>query len=170
MSILDLQVSILTDMLDDAEANIRDYYLVKRGLEITPVYAFVTPTGKGPIIHTPWRNEIEKGLMVSQIKVIARKEQATAVMLIAEAWQSRLAIEDPKLCPADCPDREEVVMAIATNGFVTESRSWKIIRRGKKNQRVTDLIRQGDGHGQCSGGRLIDGIISLPTEASTTIH
>jgi hypothetical protein len=123
----------LDKMLELAEGQTR-HMLIGTKEQLMPVFFILTGEDEIMIVGTPWRGDTEKALISAQLREMMKECEAKAYLFITEAWISpqpkgwKLGDPDDGLAPSERPDREEIVQAMAVNGFETKFRNWKIIR------------------------------------------
>jgi hypothetical protein len=102
--------------------------------ELMPIFALVNSTGGLDLIGCPWADEEEKAIMVAKVKRQIRASAAVAYSFVTEAW---MATQDHEyepgrdLRPTQRADRQEVVIACATDGKDTRWGRWAIERNAK---------------------------------------
>jgi hypothetical protein len=135
--------------------------LIERGEpEVTGMYHLVAPAGgTDAVIICPWRDEKDKLLAIAKVKEIAHRMRAEAAMFCGEVWmvvrdRPPTSADDP---PAQQPDRQECVFAVATDGNQTIAKTWQIVRM-RPGGPVLALVEQKEKIGDFQG-RLIDGLI-----------
>jgi hypothetical protein len=141
--------------------------LIKRHeQDLVATYLLFRPTADGgldiDIVPCLWRNEIEKQLMLLEVKKLARERGAVALSFVAECWLATRTKDNPRrdLPASEDPQRREVVMAAATDGKAKAIGSWQIVR-DKPGGRIMALVEDFspaavDGTFE---GRMIDGIL-----------
>ena len=101
-----------------------------------PMAAFcvvVSATGERTIIELLFRNRNEKTYVLAGLRQLMRDSGAVGYAIVSEAWAAP-DLPDPgcdaKLVtlPADHPDRYELLIAVASDGFNSQCRQWKICR------------------------------------------
>lgn len=111
--------------------------LIERGhRQLLPTFLFVTDGGEATLIGCPWQNDFEKQLMVAGVRLTLRDAGARRYSFITEAWfapaPKDAPIEEVKKMRASLrPDRQEGVIAFATDGVTTKWRQWSIKRDWK---------------------------------------
>jgi hypothetical protein len=102
------------------------------------------------VLQMPWANDDEKLKAVRYAREEMKKHGgALAYSFLTEAWMSKLTMPEaarvpgldnvpPELLPRNRADRQEIVSAMATNGFETKHASWTIVR-DKSSGAVVDL-------------------------------
>ena len=123
--------------------------LIGLGEDLMSSFVIVYPT-EIHIIQTPWQNDDEKTVAVAYVrKEMTKHGGALAYSYVSEAWMSKLTMPEaarvpgldnvpPELLPRNRADRQEIVSAMATNGFETKHASWVMIR-DKGSGAVVDL-------------------------------
>jgi hypothetical protein len=117
--------------------------LVERHLPaLEPCWVLDEPDGQLRIIGTPWSDEHEKEIAAKIMRLHMRQHHTRAYSLVTEAWTAKAPEGwDPDTPlpqrPAERPDRQEVVIAVATDGRENQWRSWAIKRDW--NERVVAL-------------------------------
>jgi hypothetical protein len=108
---------------------------------LVPAWVMVDAKGKVEIVGTPWRNDIEKTIMVAAMRLGMRKNGIVAYSLVVEAWAASAPPGwkegDPHVPPAEDPKRREIVVALATDGKETVWRQWVMHR--DYNEQVVKL-------------------------------
>jgi hypothetical protein len=104
--------------------------------ELTPFFVLVGPTGERQVIDTPSDDQLEKWLFLETMRKRMRENGTVAYAFIAEAWRAPDEWESrqPVIArPSKHPDKVEVVMASATDGFSSVWGQWDIRRDAKGN-------------------------------------
>ena len=94
------------------------------------------------VLQMPWANDDEKLKAVRYAREEMKKHGgALAYSFLTEAWMTKQPVtwnEETGVLPRDDPNRQEVVCAMATNGFETKHASWAMVR-DKRSGRCVDL-------------------------------
>lgn len=119
--------------------------LIGLGQPLMPSWVYIDGTNQLHVLATPWRSDQEKVQVGTQMRRILREAQAQAYSLVVEAWAARAPAgwkPDQKvpIRPSNRPDRQEIVVAFATDGERTEWRRWEIVRDWQES--VTALNEQ----------------------------
>jgi len=155
----------LEELVDLAEAHVRDYLLTKGEKELTPMWHLISRKEKSDaVVATPWGGDFEKQLAVAKVKEIAREIDAEAVCFTTECWmldstrikhpggplpntswhRDRAMRNMPR--PSQSPDRIEAVIIVAHDGVNTKARSLQMIR-DRPGGRLISLIDYAPGFG-----------------------
>jgi hypothetical protein len=120
--------------------------------ELTPTFLMVS-AGEHIFMPAPWRSEGDKAAILEAAREIMKEAGVIRYSVISEAWTAaqpegwKPGMPQGPL-PADRPDREEVVIAIAADKTTAKSRIWRIVRgeagsivdlRHDPGQQMTDL-------------------------------
>lgn len=129
------------DILDTLLATSEFYaqlLIVLEGQDLYPTWAMINQK-YDPLVHsTPWNSWLEKRLAAAFIKHELARHKAIAYSFVTEAWQAKEPKEgEPWHGASEVPDRQEIVVAFATDGTTTKWRRWKMIRDGAG--KVTEL-------------------------------
>jgi len=99
---------------------------------LMPSWLYIDQEHRIHLVGTPWRNEIEKKAAGMQMRKIMLEAGAVAYSVVVEAWTSTQAKGwepgHPHIEPRLDPERQEIVLAFATDGKTTEWRRWDIVR------------------------------------------
>lgn len=133
----------LDELLLLAEVAIHDLLIDQGQPELGAVYHLVAPLGKHDlIVQCLWNNDQEKAAVVADVRQRAQALGAIAVLFMTEAWAVHRPLawtpgphDDP---PAEHPERQEIVIAVASDGLRTEMRSWSMVRN--QAGELTELI------------------------------
>lgn len=105
--------------------------------QIMPVFMILTEGDEIIFIGTPWQGNHQKDLAILMIKDLMVEHKAVAYSFLTEAWVAKQPKGwrpgDPSIPPSENPDREEVVLAMATNGSETKYKDWDILRDDEGN-------------------------------------
>jgi hypothetical protein len=115
--------------------------LLRRGGELAAFFVLVGPTGERELIEAPLESHFQKPFMACAMREWMRHNATVAYVFVHEAWwappptdwQLGQSVDTP---PSEHPDRMEVVVASATDGFNSRWAIWKI-RRGPRGLPVT---------------------------------
>jgi hypothetical protein len=168
----------LTQLLDIGEEHARLVLIKQKQPDLVPFYHFVVPgQDKDILMPCAFGSDSDKGLAVYMARVIAHDTNAVAVMFVSEAWMVALpappgtqasldnakaafdAIDMPS--PSKHPERVEVVNLVASDGIQTVARHLRMARN--KRGKLVALHREKEDNVVEVGGRMIDGIIPIPT-------
>lgn len=135
--------TIIDTLLSLNEQLARDTLLVQHQ-DLPPTWVIIDGHNKPHIHKTPWADDHEKRLAEVLIRAIVRASKAQAYSFLTEAWMAVAPKNwDPdkeplaqKDRPMNRADREEVVLAFATDGTQREWRQWAI-RRNWNEQIIT---------------------------------
>ena len=123
-----------------AEQQARNVLLVLRERSLMPTWVIIDKDGQPRIRATPWENDAEKRLAELLIRLEIRSLQARAYSFVTEAWEALAPKDwDPKTPlpekdrAANRPEREEVVLAFASDGQQRKCCKW-VIRRDWNEQ------------------------------------
>jgi hypothetical protein len=113
------------------------------------------------VIGCIWRNFAEKELVIADVKRHSRAMRATMASFVTEAWavERPLEIDPTQVIPSEEPDRREYVIACATDGKRTESRTWQIVRDRPGGAIIALFAADEKSQGQIGFNRMLDGII-----------
>lgn len=159
----------LGELLDRGEAHVRNMLLRDRAKSLTPIFHLVAlDPSRDRVISVMWRNEIEKQLVLLEIKAAARDIDAVAVLVMTEAWtvsikaaptpwhaQRALDAVGP---PSESPDRIEVVSIAVSDGENSRMRLLQMVR-DKPGGRLVALVPHSDsggGRNESVQGRIFD--------------
>jgi hypothetical protein len=153
-------------MLDGGEAHVRNILLKRGEKQLTPLYhLFGPPGGDHAIIPCQFQSEIQKQIMLAEVREIARKMGAVAALFMTESWMVKidqrsswharrmLETMDP---PSQHPDRIEAVTIAATDGTEKAMRVLQIIRN-RPGGKIVSLIEEPPPEDILS--RFLDGIL-----------
>jgi hypothetical protein len=123
------QIKTALDSLLEAAGHMAHQVLLKEHESLMPTWLYLRPNGELGIIATPWRDELEKEIMVLRVREELRATQALLYAFVTEAWVASAPSEwspgkQLPLRPSQHPDRQEVVIAFATDGQLIEWKSW----------------------------------------------
>jgi len=150
----------LDDLVRLAGEHAERVLVKERQPQLLATYLLFSPAGTF-IVPCMWRSDIQKQLMVLEVRHLARDRHARAASFVSEGWMVQRSTDKPQwdLPPSQDPKRQEVVIAYATDGAAKKAMRWQIVR-DKPGGRVISLVQLG---GILSGAmlesRLIDGII-----------
>jgi hypothetical protein len=151
----------LLELIDAAERHVRSILLERREPELQGFFHLVAPEGEpDALCIADWQNDIQKQLVILEVKAIARKMHAVAAVYCGEVWMVKrkanapLRFDEP---PSQSRDRIEAVSVIATDGSETKLRLLQMIR-DKPGGRIIALVE--DPGPQTLSGRLVDGLIT----------
>jgi hypothetical protein len=145
--------------------------LIERGQsDLAPFYHLVPPDAGAQhvVVMAIWGSDIEKQLIVLNVKRLAQEIGAIAACFIGEGWMVKSPTQQPWTSwheqrwldsvgrPSESPDRVECVEVMATDGERYDGRLLQIVR-DKPGGRVIALV--GEGVPTAVRGRLIDDII-----------
>jgi hypothetical protein len=168
----------LTQLLDIGEEHARLILIKHHEETLTPFYHFVVPgSDKDVLMPCAFGSDLDKQLAVFMASAIARDTNAVAVMFVSEAWMvaleappdteatiesARAAFEAADMpSPSRHPDRVEVVNLVASDGIQTIARHLRMARN--KRGKLVALHREKEDNMLEVGGRMIEGIIPVPT-------
>jgi hypothetical protein len=138
----------LLDMLiDHAYQHARTILIERRtgDQQLAPAWLTIGGDGAFTVTITPFSNDFEKDLVIAAMRKTMREQGVVAYSFVSEAWSaSEPESYDPKRhgWPKDRPDRQEVVIAVASTRAVCIHATW-LIKRDKRG-RVTALEPQPD--------------------------
>jgi hypothetical protein len=116
------------------------FVLIKMRQHLMPQWLLINKVGKVELIATPWSNEREKDRVAKHLRKYIRESQIEAYSVVLEAWTARMPEGwkegDPRPPNWMRPDRMEMVVAFATDGFSVECRQWTIQRDHLENVRA----------------------------------
>jgi len=126
----------LDKLIEIAGEQARFILVVLKEQKLVPTWVLLTRTDKPVIIGTPWANDEQKEMGRHFLRTKMRKLGVTAYSFVTEAWMARTTREqwDPdkplaeELRPRNRADREEVVIAVASNGKESRWAQWTIVR------------------------------------------
>jgi hypothetical protein len=128
---------ITLDRLLDLAGKHAHHFLIEEGArQLAPVFLFLTEGGEGTVCLCPWENDFQKQIMLAGVRAKMREARATRYSFVTEAWFARAPEGMPfeearKLRASKDPNRQEAVIALATDGFNTKWREWEIKRDWK---------------------------------------
>jgi hypothetical protein len=136
----------LEQLLDMAERHARRMLLEHKRDQLVPAFLYIAD-GHAAVIGAPWANNEDKRAYANAVRQILRTNDAKAYSFITEAWMATMPKDMPAeiaqtMRPSEQPNREECVIAFATDGFHTRWRVWAIKR--DKRGRVRALPPKDD--------------------------
>lgn len=104
--------------------------------QVPPTFIILTPAKGAEVFIAPWKSESEKDLAFHFVASLMKEQRAQAYAFVDEGWMSPiitaaevLAVQEGRAQRAsERPDRIEVVLAYATDGFNERSARWLIKR------------------------------------------
>lgn len=153
----------LDKFLESAYQQARRVLLNKKDAELTPIWAMIRDDDEIMAVGTPFQGPADKPLVAAYMRDFMTKNNVVAYCFLCEAWMAVLprGIKstdgfDP---PSQQPNREEIVIALASSATETKSRQWMMVR--DKSGRVTALPeRKFEGAGSMFG--TFDGLLQKP--------
>jgi hypothetical protein len=148
-------------MLTLMERHAHRVLLKKHEPSLTPMYHIIPAVGQHLIIGCNWKDTDEKLIALEFIKQKAIECHATQIGFISEVWMVKYDNPSPDLLvdpPSESPNRVECVLAVATDGFETMSKSWRIIR-DKPGGKIVKLSLEDIPTNINMAGRMIDGLL-----------
>jgi hypothetical protein len=139
--------ALLDALIDHAYEHARTVLIERRtgDDQLAPAWLTIGGDGAVTITITPWSDEFEKDLVVAAMRHTMRETGVVAYSFVSEAWSaSEPESYDPKRhgWPKDRPDRQEVVIAVASDRAASVHATW-LIKRDRRG-RVAALERQPD--------------------------
>jgi hypothetical protein len=121
--------ALLDQLMAVAEGYAKKRLLRTRN-ELLPVFELVGAGGAHEIVGCPWRSDSDKTLMVAALRQKMRDQGTLAYSFVGEAWMARQTDmwKPDDVLPSDRPDREEIVWAIASDGFHQRFAVWRLRR------------------------------------------
>lgn len=107
----------LEQMIEQAGRHARRILVDRQEKQLLAAYELVGDADP-VLIGCPWKNDIQKQVILAKVREKARDIRAIRFSLVAEAW---MRIEDGS-------KRQEIVVAIARDKSDTICRFWRIIR------------------------------------------
>jgi hypothetical protein len=96
--------------------------------ELMPCFLLQTET-EVHILGTPWADSSQKAALIEEVRRWAKKIGAVRYSFLCEAWQAKVVDENDERPASERPDREEIVMAVASDGKETVRAQWAIKRQ-----------------------------------------
>jgi hypothetical protein len=114
--------------------------LVDMQHSLMPTWVLIDAKNRISVIGTPWQNDMEKEFYGKSLRQEMRKRKVVAYSFVTEAWKATVPPDADltKVRASERPDKQEVVMALASDGQDQEWRTWEIKRDW--HERVTDLV------------------------------
>jgi hypothetical protein len=107
----------LQELFDLAATNAAKIFNESDDHEVLPMWHAVFGNGEHALIATPWENEKEKRIVVSQLRKMFAAKQVKRFAFIVEAWTVTMqteedvnGVKDGSLRPSEHPDRREVLI------------------------------------------------------------
>lgn len=153
----------LDQLLEMAENQARGMLLEEGVKQLMPTFSLVSPENAITIVGCSWENDMEKQLMIADVKEKAREINAVSMVTLSEVWATvHPPGIDPESVPkpSQSPERKEMVIAVATDGVNTKARILMIERdwKGKIRQLVLEPKMSGL---DFFSGRMVDGILPV---------
>jgi hypothetical protein len=102
--------------------------LIKMQMDLMPSWILIDEKGACEVVGTPWLNPEQKEAAARVMRKRMRKQKTVAYSLVVEAWAAQAPPGwkegDPRTPNEKRPDRQEVVIAFATDGKRIEWRHW----------------------------------------------
>jgi hypothetical protein len=114
------------------------WYLVK------PEPPFGNLEKKDMLVSTPWETPRDKETAINHIWAFMLLSKVKAYGFITEAWLARVTDQELEsenfVRPTDRPDRQECLLAFATDNEITRWKKWSIVRNWE--ERITAIREQ----------------------------
>jgi hypothetical protein len=129
-----MENKLLQDLVNVAGKHARLVLVEFKMGQLVPSWLILRGDGQVEIFGTPWKNDSEKEHTANMIRKKLKETQAQAYSLVTEAWTAKWEKGTAKqVRPSDRADRQEVVIALATDGKETVYRRW-LMRRDAKGK------------------------------------
>jgi hypothetical protein len=140
-------MSNLEELLELAEQHAQSVIFEQRR-QLAP--SWILSDGKVKLtLATPWGNEAERQLAKLFMRLQVKLNKTIAYSFVSEVWTAAESFEpDPNKAyvePRKRPDRQEIVLALATDGKLVRTRAWKIIRNWNEAIGKLEPKDMGDG-------------------------
>lgn len=125
----------LDQLLGIAADNARKELLDDKVDQLMTTWTLLRENDQLEVLGTPWANNVEKRIMLNLVRLYVRTHDIVAYSILTEAWMANLSEKD--LAEEDLPraseaiNRQEVVIAMATDGKEVKMRKWLILRDWK---------------------------------------
>jgi hypothetical protein len=137
----------LTTLIDAAGDHARRV-MIGTKKELMPVFLLVAGNGDRIIVGTPFVNDDDKDRAAHVVRGLIREHHVARYSFLSEGWR---AVQPPGwehgqpigLMPSQRPDRQECVIAFATDGINTVWRSWATHRDAEGNCTALTLEPEG---------------------------
>jgi hypothetical protein len=130
-----MENKLLQDLVDVAGKHASLVLVEFKFPQLVPSWLILRGDGQVEIFGTPWKNDSEKERSANMIRKKLKECGAQAYSLVTEAWTAKWEKEKgtKQVRPSDRADRQEVVIALATDGKETVYRRW-LMRRDSKGK------------------------------------
>lgn len=86
--------------------------IARTGTEVSPVFVFEDANEQGALIMTPWRNDQERAIALTMLRILFKQSSTVRYVTASEAWLSVQDNGEPRCQPKDDPQRTSVLMVV----------------------------------------------------------
>jgi hypothetical protein len=151
-----MSIPTLNALLDLAEEQARTIIL-KLHHELMPSWLLIDPDGTPRVIATPWNSDLEKRVAEMALRQKMKRQKTVAYSVVTEAWlaHQKGPYKPGDKRPMDRADRQEVVVAIASDGKETLYKSWHMRRDWTEQVVALEPIEQKGGTYESWMGQML---------------